>query len=105
MVDEMTAEQVQARTGRERDAADQAGVYRAAGPPGGHSVPSAARFEVPEGMVVQAFQFTLDLSPGEASMVRRQFGGRRYACNWAVRTMKVGIASYRATGEKSQPRR
>jgi hypothetical protein len=48
-----------------------------------------ARFEAPEGTIVQAFQFTLDLTGNQASMVRRQFGGRRYAYNWAVRTMKA----------------
>ena len=40
-----------------------------------------ARFEVPEGMTVQAFQFTLSLTSEQAACVRRQFGGRRYAYN------------------------
>ena len=52
-------------------------------------------------MVVQAFQFALDLTWDEARVVRRQFGGRRYAHNWAVRTMKADIAAYRATGVES----
>jgi putative transposase len=58
-----------------------------------------ARFEVPEGWVVQAFQFALDPTPEQAACVRRQFGGRRYARNWAVATLKADIARYRATGE------
>jgi putative transposase len=57
-----------------------------------------ARFEVPDGMVVQAFQFTLDLTGEQASAVRRQFGGRRYAYNWAVRTMKADITAFHADG-------
>ena len=61
----------------------------------------AARFEVPDGRAVQAFWFTLDLTPAAASLVRRQFGGRRYAYNWAVRAMKADIAAFRATGTES----
>ena len=56
-----------------------------------------ARFEVPEGMTVQAFQFTLDLTPTQAACVRRNFGGRRYAYNWAVRTI---MNKYRDEFEK-----
>jgi putative transposase len=62
-----------------------------------------ARFKVPEGMTVQAFQFTLDLTSQQAACVRRQFGGRRYAYNWAVRTMKADIAAYRGHGTESSP--
>jgi putative transposase len=57
-----------------------------------------AKFEVPDGWVVQAFRFALDPTPEQAACVRRQFGGRRYARNWAVRTLKSDIDSYRATG-------
>jgi putative transposase len=57
-----------------------------------------AKFEVPEGWSVQAFQFALDCTPEQAACVRRQFGGRRYARNWAVRTLKSDIDAYRATG-------
>ena len=57
-----------------------------------------ARFEVPEGWTVQAFQFGLDCTPEQAACVRRQFGGRRYARNWAVRTLKSDIDAYHATG-------
>jgi putative transposase len=57
-----------------------------------------ARFEVPEGWTVQAFQFALDCTPEQAACVRRQFGGRRYARNWAVRTLKSDIDAFHATG-------
>ena len=60
-----------------------------------------ARFEVPDGWTVQAFQFALDCTPGQAACVRRQFGGRRYARNWAVRTLKEDLDRYHATGEET----
>ena len=60
-----------------------------------------ARFEVPEGWSVQAFCFALDPSPEQAACLRRQFGGRRYARNWAVRTLKDGLDRYHATGEET----
>jgi len=47
-----------------------------------------ARFEVPDGWVVQAFTFALDCGPEQAACISRQFGGRRYARNWAVRALK-----------------
>jgi putative transposase len=54
-----------------------------------------AKFDVPEGWSVQAFQFALDCTPEQAACVYRQFGGRRYARNWAVRTLKEDITRYR----------
>jgi putative transposase len=57
-----------------------------------------AKFEVSAGWTVQAFQFALDCTPEQAACLRRQFGGRRYARNWAVRTLKSDIGAYRATG-------
>jgi putative transposase len=33
--------------------------------------------------------------------VRRQFGGRRYGRNWAVRTLKEDLTLYRETGEQT----
>jgi putative transposase len=60
-----------------------------------------AKFDVPGGWSVQAFQFALDPTPEQAACVRRQFGGRRYARNWAVRTLKEDIARYRETGEET----
>jgi putative transposase len=59
----------------------------------------AVRFAVPSGWTVQAFQFALDCSPEQAACVRRHFGGRRYARNWAVRALKDDLASYRQTGQ------
>ena len=60
-----------------------------------------ARFEVPEGWTVQAFAFALDCTPEQAACVRRQFGGRRHARNWAVRTLKDDLARYREAGEET----
>jgi putative transposase len=61
-----------------------------------------AGFEVPDGWVVQAFTFALDCTPGQAACLRRQFGGRRYARNWAVRTLKEDLDRYHAAGEKAE---
>lgn len=61
-----------------------------------------ARFEIPDGWSAQAFQFTLDLTAGQAACVRRQFGGRRKARNWAVATLKADIAAYRETGLETE---
>lgn len=61
-----------------------------------------ARFTIPDGWTVQAFQFALDCTPEQEACVRRQFGGRRYARNWAVRTLKEDITRYRETGEKTE---
>jgi putative transposase len=60
-----------------------------------------ARFEIPEGWTVQAFQFALDCTPQQAAVIRRQFGGRRHARNWAVRTLREDITGYLATGEQT----
>jgi putative transposase len=61
-----------------------------------------ARFEVPDGWSVQAFAFALDCTPGQEACLRRQFGGRRFARNWAVRTLKDDIARYRETGQETE---
>jgi putative transposase len=60
-----------------------------------------ASFEMPGGWSVQAFRFALDPTAEQAACVRRQFGGRRYARNWAVRTLKEDLARYRQTGEQT----
>jgi transposase len=60
-----------------------------------------ARFTIPDGWTVQAFQFALDCAEQEACL-RRQFGGRRYARNWAVRVLKEDRARYRETGEQTE---
>ena len=51
---------------------------------------------------MQAFQFALDCTPEQDEVVRRQFGGRRYARNWAVRTLKNDIDRYNATGKATE---
>jgi putative transposase len=56
----------------------------------------AAGYQPPEGWSVQAFSFALDPSPEQAQVLARQFGGRRYAYNWAVRQLKKGIEAYKA---------
>jgi putative transposase len=61
-----------------------------------------ARFAVPDGWTVQAFQFALDCTPEQEACLRRQFGGRRYARNWAVRTLKEEITRYRETGQETE---
>jgi putative transposase len=61
-----------------------------------------ARFEIPDGWTAQAFQFTLDPTDEQASCVRRQFGARRKARNWAVATLKADLAAYHATGAETE---
>jgi putative transposase len=61
------------------------------------------RFAVPDGWSLQAFQFALDCTPEQEACLRRQFGGRRYARNWAVRTLKDDITRYRETGQETDP--
>jgi putative transposase len=60
-----------------------------------------ARFEIPDGWSVQAFCFALDPTPAQVACLRRQFGGRRHARNWAVRTLKADLDRYHATGEET----
>src|SRR4051794_41849350 len=67
---------------------------------GGRWRVAMARFEIPEGWSAQAFCFALDLSPAQAACLRRQFGGRRYARNWAVRTLKEDLDRYQESGEQ-----
>ncbi|WP_375001577.1 IS607 family element RNA-guided endonuclease TnpB [Aeromicrobium sp. CTD01-1L150] len=61
-----------------------------------------ARFEIPDGWTVQAFQFTLDCTDEQAACVRRQFGGRRKARNWAVAALKADLTAYRETGVETE---
>jgi putative transposase len=67
-----------------------------------HPGAAVASFKIPDGWTVQAFAFALDCTPGQVARVNRQFGGRRYARNWAVRTLKDDIARYRETGQETQ---
>lgn len=60
------------------------------------------RFEVPEGWTVQAFCFALDCTPEQEACLRRQFGGRRFARNWTVRTLKRDLDQYKETGEETE---
>lgn len=61
-----------------------------------------ARFEIPDGWRVQAFQFALELTAEQAERIHRQFGGRRYARNWAVRVLKADLDRHHATGEETE---
>ena len=54
-------------------------------------------------MVVQAFQFALDLTAEQHGVMARQFGGRRKAYNWTVRTLKSDLTAFHATGAESAP--
>jgi putative transposase len=60
-----------------------------------------ARFEIPEGWTAQAFLFILDPTSGQASLLRRQFGGRRYARNWALRIIKQDLTRHGETWEET----
>ena len=61
-----------------------------------------ARFEVPGGWAAQAFAFALDCTPEQEACLRRQFGGRRYARNWTVRTLKEDLNRYHAAGQETE---
>jgi putative transposase len=63
---------------------------------------TVARFAIPDGWSAQGFCFALDPSPEQAPCLRRQFGARRYARNWAVRTLKADLDRYRETGEETE---
>ena len=67
-----------------------------------HPGAMVARFKVPDGWAVQAFTFALDCTPEQAGCMRRQFGGRRYARNWAVRTLKEDLDRYHAAGQETE---
>lgn len=72
------------------------------GPRNARRADEVARFEIPEGWTAQAFQFTLDPTVEQAACVRRQFGGRRKARNWAVATLKADLAAFHATGVETE---
>ncbi len=55
----------------------------------------ARKYAAPDGWTLQAFQFALDPTPEQWQVIRRQWGGRRYAYNWAVRTLKADLDAYR----------
>src|SRR5712691_720857 len=62
----------------------------------------ARKYAPPEGWALQAFEFVLDPDPKTWSVIRRQWGGRRHAHNWAVRTLKLDIQDWHLTGESTE---
>ena len=61
------------------------------------------KYAPPEGQIVQAFTFALDLSEEQSAQVARFFGARRKAFNWTLDHLKTDIERYRETGESSTP--
>jgi hypothetical protein len=49
-----------------------------------------------------SLKLSLNPSPEQAACLRRQFGDRRYAHNWAVRTLKADLDRYHAIGEETE---
>jgi putative transposase len=50
------------------------------------------RFEIPEGWVARGWRFEVEVtSPGQWSVIARQFGGRRYAYNWSLARVKANL--------------
>jgi hypothetical protein len=48
--------------------------------------------------MLPAFWFALDPTPEQWQVIRRQWGGRRSASNWAVRTLEADLDAYRERG-------
>jgi putative transposase len=61
------------------------------------------RYEPPEGWVVQAFCFALDLTADQSRIVARHFGARRKAYNWALGRIRADLEAYRRDGVVSAP--
>jgi putative transposase len=59
-----------------------------------------AKYEPPTGWIVQAYCFTLDPSAEQEAAMKRFFGARRMAYNWALDVILEELAHHRATGEK-----
>jgi putative transposase len=98
---QLTAEQVRPASAGNRTPATRLPATRPGSSCGGHWRTAVPKFGIPEGWSVQAFCFALDPSPEQAACLRRQFGGRRYARNWAVRVLKKDLDRYRETGEQA----
>jgi len=50
------------------------------------------RFEIPNGWVARGFLFEVEpTNPEQVVVIRRQFGGRRYAYNWALAQVKANL--------------
>jgi len=49
-------------------------------------------FEIPEGWVARGWRFEVEMTcPGQWSVIAQQFGGRRYAYNWALAQVKANL--------------
>jgi putative transposase len=49
-------------------------------------------FEIPAGWVARGWKFQVEVTgPGQWSVIARQFGGRRYAYNWALAQVKANL--------------
>ncbi len=59
------------------------------------------KYTPPEGQIIQAFTFALDLTPEQAASVARFFGARRFAFNWTLAQIKADLEHYRVTGEST----
>ena len=55
-------------------------------------------YEQPEGWTFQGFSFDLDPTPEQEQALRRFFGARRFAHNWAIDQLKGENLSYSMTG-------
>ena len=60
------------------------------------------RYVPEEGWDLSAFQFALDPSRSELQAIRRHFGARRFAYNWAVEVLKQERDVYRETGIRNE---
>jgi putative transposase len=55
------------------------------------------RFEIPDGWVARGFRFEVEpTTPQQRSRVAQQFGGRRYAYNWALAQVKANLDARKA---------
>src|SRR5665213_937001 len=61
------------------------------------------RYAAPEGQIIQAFTFALDLTEEQSVQIARFFGARRKAFNWTLDHIKTDIECYRETGESGTP--
>ena len=62
-----------------------------------------AKYKPPEGWKLQAFEFALDPAGGQGEAIRRHFGARRFAYNWAVEQLKRDLDLYREQGVSVDP--
>jgi putative transposase len=62
-----------------------------------------SRYSPPEGQIVQAFSFMLDLTPEQSREIARFFGARRLAFNSTIATIAADLEKYRETAETTIP--